>query len=73
MRVLEILPKTIEIPLKYKLLQMNKFIKPLAMTDDEVGEALLQMAHAITTKDQAITTQANREVLPLANRIPSSE
>ena len=43
------------------------------MNDDEVGAALLQMVHAITTQAQSITAQANKEVLPLANRIPSSE
>ena len=43
------------------------------MNDDEVGEALLQMVHAITTQAQAITAQANKEVLPLENKIPPSE
>ena len=34
------------------------------MTNGEVREDLFQMAQAITTQSQAITAQANREVVP---------
>ena len=43
-------------------------VKPLAITDGEVRETLFQMAHAITTQAQAITTQANMEVAPRENQ-----
>ena len=42
-------------------------VNPPTMTDGEVRAAFLQMTQAITTKDQALTTQADREVVPRAN------
>ena len=47
-------------------------MNPLAMTDGEVREELLQMAQDITTQAQAITTQANREVVPPENQHAST-
>ena len=42
-------------------------VNPPDLTDSKVWAALLQMAQAITTRAQAITAQANREVAPREN------
>ena len=47
-------------------------VKPLAITDGEVRETLFQIAQAITTQAQAITAQANREVVPRENQYAST-
>lgn len=39
-------------------------VNPSAMTDGEVRKALLPMAQAIPTQDQAMTAQANKYVAP---------
>ena len=52
----EIIPK--EIKFLYDL------VSPPAMTDGEVRATLFQMAQAITTQAQAITVQANMEIIP---------
>ena len=44
----------------YDQVRMN----PPAITDGEVRATLFRMDQAITTQDESITTQANREVAP---------
>ena len=43
-------------------------MNPLAMTDGEVREELLQMAQDITTQGQAIIAQSNRKVFSRENQ-----
>ena len=47
-------------------------VKPPAMTNGEVRETLFQIAQAITTQAQAITSQAYREVAPRENQHAST-
>ncbi|TMX03464.1 hypothetical protein EJD97_016057, partial [Solanum chilense] len=42
-------------------------VNPDGLTDGEVKNALVQMAHAIMTQDQAITSQSTREGAPREN------
>ncbi|TMX04605.1 hypothetical protein EJD97_006812, partial [Solanum chilense] len=42
-------------------------VNPIALTDEEVRESLVQIAQAITTQAQAITTQATKEGAPREN------
>lgn len=47
-------------------------VNPPVMTDGEVRSSLFKMSQAITTHAQAITTQANREVVPRENHASTS-
>ena len=42
-------------------------VNPVALTDGEVREALVQVAQAITTQEQTITEQTTRESAPIKN------
>ena len=47
-------------------------VNPPAMTNDEVREALLKMAQAITIQAEAITAQPKMEVVPRENQYAST-
>ena len=66
-------PPSNQVPSKMQVVTNDQVpMNPLAMTNGEVREVLFQISQYITTQDQAITVQANREVPPQENQYAST-